>query len=48
MPIVQQRRGTKAELDAQTEIFANGQIIFESDTGTIKVGNGSDFYIDLF
>lgn len=47
MPIVQQRRGTKAELDASTEIFAAGQILFETDTVNIKVGDGLREYAQL-
>ena len=45
MPIVQQRRGTAASL--QTVTLAAGQIAYETDTGKIKVGDGSTVYSGL-
>ena len=47
MPIVQQRRGTAAELALANETPAAGQIVFEIDTNRMKVGNGTDAYNDL-
>jgi hypothetical protein len=45
MPIVQQRRGTAASL--QTVTLAAGQIAYETDTGKIKVGDGTTVYSGL-
>ena len=45
MPIVQQRRGTAASL--QTVTLAAGQIAYETDTGKVKVGDGTTVYSSL-
>ena len=42
MPIVQQRRGTAASLQSVT--LAAGQIAYETDTGKVKVGDGTTVY----
>ena len=47
MPYVQQRRGTAAELTAANEIPLAGQIYLETDTGKIKIGNGTATYSSL-
>jgi hypothetical protein len=47
MPVVQQRRGLKVDLDASVEIPASGQIIYETDNNCFKVGNGTDTYVNL-
>lgn len=47
MPNVQQRRGTKAALDASTEIPLAGQIYFETDNNCFKVGDGTRRYSEL-
>ena len=39
MPVIQQRRGTAAELASANETPLEGQIYFESDTNRFKVGN---------
>ena len=45
MPIVQQRRGTAASLQSVT--LAAGQIAYETDTGKVKVGDGTTVYSSL-
>jgi len=45
MPIVQQRRGTAASL--QTVTLSAGQIAYETDTGKVKVGDGTTVYSSL-
>lgn len=47
MPVFRQRRGTAAALAAANEVPAAGQIIYESDTNRIKVGNGTTPYNSL-
>ena len=47
MPNVQQRRGTKAALDASTEIPLAGQLYFETDNNCFKVGDGTRRYSEL-
>jgi hypothetical protein len=46
-PTVQQRRGTLAALTAANEILSAGQIVFESDTNKLKVGDGTTAYNSL-
>jgi len=47
MPVFKQRRGTSAALAAANETPAAGQIIYETDTNRIKVGNGYSPYNSL-
>lgn len=47
MALVQQRRGTAADLASANEKPLAGQIFFEIDTNRMKVGDGIDFYNDL-
>ena len=47
MPIVQQRRGTAAELSLANETLAAGQIVYETDTNRMKVGDGVRTYSAL-
>lgn len=47
MAVFRQRRGTAAALAAENETPAAGQIIWESDTNRIKIGNGVSPYNDL-
>lgn len=47
MPVFKQRRGTAAALAAANEVPAAGQIIYETDTNRIKVGNGTAPYNSL-
>lgn len=47
MPVFKQRRGTSAALADQNEVPASGQIIYETDTNRIKVGNGTTPYNSL-
>lgn len=47
MAVFKQRRGTAAALAAANEVPAAGQIIYETDTNRMKVGNGSTPYSSL-
>lgn len=47
MPLVQQRRGTAAQLAAINETPLEGQIYFETDTNKVKVGDGVRAYNSL-
>tara|TARA_Y100000385_G_scaffold86769_1_gene89236 strand:- start:26388 stop:29837 length:3450 start_codon:yes stop_codon:yes gene_type:complete len=47
MPYVQQRRGTASALASANEIPLAGQIVIETDTGKMKVGNGTTAYAGL-
>lgn len=41
------KRGTKADLEANTEIIQSGEPVYEIDTGRIKIGDGKTKYVDL-
>ena len=41
------RHATKAEWEAIDPILEDGEIVFESDTQSLKVGNGHDIYSNL-
>ena len=47
MPYVQQRRGTASALASANEIPLAGQLVVETDTGKMKVGNGTTAYAGL-
>ena len=47
MPYVQQRRGTASALASANEIPLAGQLVVETDTGKIKVGDGTTVYSGL-
>jgi len=47
MPYVQQRRGTASALASANEIPLAGQIVVETDTGKVKIGNGTTTYSGL-
>lgn len=44
---MQQKRGTAAEWASTNPVLADGEIGFERDTGTVKVGNGIDTWANL-
>lgn len=44
---LQHRRGTAAQWAAANPVLAVGEMGFETDTGRLKVGNGSTNYISL-
>lgn len=44
---LQHRRGTAAQWAAANPVLAMGEMGFETDTGRLKVGNGSTNYISL-
>jgi hypothetical protein len=41
------KKGTKAELEASSSIPREGEPIFETDTGRLKVGDGVSAYASL-
>ena len=45
--MIQLLRGTKSQLETSQTVFADGQPVFEKDTGQLKIGNGSDRYSAL-
>lgn len=45
--MIQFMRGTKSQLNNNSSIIAAGQPVFESDTGQLKIGNGSSRYSAL-
>jgi hypothetical protein len=47
MPRVQNKRGTAANLASVNPTPAAGEVIWESDTNRLKIGNGTDAYTSL-
>lgn len=45
--MIQFMRGTKSQLNNNSSVIAAGQPVFESDTGQLKIGNGSSRYSAL-
>ena len=45
--MIQLLRGTKSQLDSYQTVIAEGQPVFEKDTGQLKIGNGSSIYSAL-
>lgn len=45
--MIQLLRGTKSQLDSYQTVIAEGQPVFEKDTGQLKIGNGSAIYSAL-
>ena len=45
--MIQFLRGTQTQLNSSSQVFAAGQPIFESDSGQLKIGNGSSRYSSL-
>lgn len=45
--MIQFLRGTQSQLNSSNQVFAAGQPIFESDTGQLKIGNGSSVFSAL-
>lgn len=45
--MIQFSRGTQTQLNSSSQVFAAGQPIFESDSGQLKIGNGSSRYSSL-
>ena len=42
--MIQLLRGTKSQLETSQTVFADGQPVFEKDTGQLKIGNGMSTY----
>jgi hypothetical protein len=47
MSVIQQLRGTAAALTASNPVIAAGQIVYETDTGKMKVGDGTTAWTSL-
>ena len=45
--LIQLRRGTKSEWDAENPVLANGEIVVETDTRQVKIGDGVTSYTSL-
>lgn len=45
--MIQFLRGTQTQLNSSSQVFAAGQPVFESDSGQLKIGNGSSRYSSL-
>jgi len=40
MGVINTQRGTAAALTATNPVIADGQVVYETDTGRIKIGDG--------
>jgi len=47
MSTINTQRGTAAALSATNPVIADGQIVYETDTGRIKVGDGVTAWVSL-
>ena len=47
MAVIQQQRGTAAALTATNPVIAAGQIVYETDTGKVKIGDGTTAWSSL-
>jgi len=47
MAVIQQQRGTAAALTATNPVIAAGQIVYETDTGKMKIGDGTTAWSSL-
>jgi hypothetical protein len=47
MPAINTQRGTAAALTATNPVIADGQIVYETDTGRIKIGDGVTAWTSL-
>ena len=45
--MIQLLRGTKSQLETSQTVFADGQPVFEKDTGQLKIGNGIGNFASL-
>jgi len=45
--IMQQRRDTAANLASENAVYAAGEIVVETDTGAVKIGDGATAYASL-
>lgn len=45
--MIQFLRGNKAQLNSSINVIADGQPVFEKDTGQLKIGNGVNLFKDL-
>jgi hypothetical protein len=47
MAVVSTQRGTAAALTATNPVIADGQAVYETDTGRIKIGDGVTAWVSL-
>jgi hypothetical protein len=47
MAVVNTQRGTAAALTATNPVIADGQVVYETDTGRIKIGDGVTAWVSL-
>jgi Major tropism determinant N-terminal domain len=47
MPVINTQRGTAAALTASNPVIASGQVVYETDTGRLKVGDGTTAWTAL-
>jgi hypothetical protein len=47
MPAINNQRGTAAALTATNPVIADGQVVYETDTGRIKIGDGVTAWTSL-
>jgi len=47
MAVINTQRGTAAALTATNPVIADGQIVYETDTGRIKIGDGVTAWTNL-
>jgi hypothetical protein len=45
--LIKLRRGTKNEWETENPVLANGEIVVETDTRQVKIGDGSSNYTSL-
>lgn len=45
--LIQLRRATKAQWTAANPVLASGEVVVETDTRQVKIGNGSTAYNSL-
>ena len=47
MAVINTQRGTAAALSASNPVIADGQVVYETDTGRIKIGDGVTAWTNL-
>ena len=47
MAVINTQRGTAAALTATNPVIADGQAVYETDTGRIKIGDGVTAWVSL-
>jgi len=47
MAVINTQRGTAAALTATNPVIADGQVVYETDTGLCKIGDGATAWTSL-